>query len=189
MTNNERVLIEQMRKRGCSYHEIALMTNHTYGAIKAYCSRHQLGVKLFQAQSRNGIVVDTCNQCGKRIRQQPGRKHKRFCCDDCRMQWWTKYRQEQRQNKKANNIEKGKEPLRTTATVIRNDSDTIDSAHESTGMPMMNSQQFLSEFIYYLCRVILSRMIKQRILNDADSVIALSILIDVLLPPISSLNP
>ena len=38
-------------------------------------------------------------------------------------------------------------------------------------------------------RTILSRMIKQRILNDADSVIALSILIDVLLPPISSLNP
>ena len=29
-----------------------------------------------------------CEQCGKPIEQNPGRKRKRFCCDACRNKWW-----------------------------------------------------------------------------------------------------
>ena len=47
--------------------------------VKSFCRRHSL------AASTAGAV---CEQCGKPIEQNPGRKRKRFCCDVCRNKWW-----------------------------------------------------------------------------------------------------
>ena len=32
--------------------------------------------------------TSVCEQCGKPIEQNTGRKRKRFCCDACRNKWW-----------------------------------------------------------------------------------------------------
>lgn len=50
---------------------------------------HQYGeVVLPAAQSGGQDSGAVCEQCGKPIEQNPGRKRKRFCCDACRNKWW-----------------------------------------------------------------------------------------------------
>ena len=49
------------------------------GAAPDFCRRHSLAAKK---------TASVCEQCGKPIAQNPGRKRKRFCCDACRNKWW-----------------------------------------------------------------------------------------------------
>ena len=45
---------------------------------------HQYGEVVLPARTAGAV----CEQCGKPIEQNPGRKRKRFCCDACRNKWW-----------------------------------------------------------------------------------------------------
>lgn len=83
MTEKEKEKIAQYRREGCGYTEISKRLNLTVECVRAYCKRNGLG-----GVAVNNDKVSYCEECGAVISQTPGRKHKRFCSDRCRMQWW-----------------------------------------------------------------------------------------------------
>ncbi len=87
MTDNEKKQIAEYREQGMSYTEISKVMDLSLNSIKTYCKRNGLGG--MRAYSRDGSsVVTTCESCGKSVTQNPGRKSKRFCSDQCRNKWW-----------------------------------------------------------------------------------------------------
>lgn len=68
-----------MRRDGAGYGSIAMQLQISINTVKSFCRRHSLAART------DGAV---CEQCGKPIAQNPGRKRKRFCCDACRNKWW-----------------------------------------------------------------------------------------------------
>lgn len=79
MTDEQKQQIIALRRDGEGYGRIAAQLQISINTVKSFCRRHSL------AASTAGAV---CEQCGKPIEQNPGRKRKRFCCDVCRNKWW-----------------------------------------------------------------------------------------------------
>ena len=83
MTDNQKQQIKQYRDQGLSYSEISRMLGISVNSVKTYCKRHALGgAKAFDKKPSTQFC---CEQCGKHVKQNPGRKKKRFCSDSCRM--------------------------------------------------------------------------------------------------------
>lgn len=78
-----------LRHSGFSYQRISNMLGLSINSVKSYCRRHQLGG--YKPNCSNYNVISKCEQCGKPVKQNPGRKAKRFCCDKCRMKWWNSH--------------------------------------------------------------------------------------------------
>lgn len=99
MTDTQKKQIEEYRNDGCGYTQISNMMGISINSIKTYCKRHGLGGTL-----ANIAPVDNsrrhCDNCGKVVKQLPGRKLKRFCSDKCRMTWWNHH--QENVNRKAN---------------------------------------------------------------------------------------
>lgn len=91
MTAQEKAQIAAMRHTGLSYKEIAESLQMTTSKVKTYCTRNGLGGTR-AAVGRKHSDICKCEQCGKAVIQQMGRKHKRFCSDACRMAWWAAHR-------------------------------------------------------------------------------------------------
>ncbi len=67
-----------LRRDGTGYGQIASTVGISINTVKSFCRRHDL----------TGKKTDSvCEQCGRPVLQQPGRKHKRFCSDACRNKW------------------------------------------------------------------------------------------------------
>ena len=79
MTGEQKQQIIALRRDGAGYGRIAMQLQISINTVKAFCRRHSLAART------DGAV---CEQCGKPIEQNPGRKRKRFCCDVCRNKWW-----------------------------------------------------------------------------------------------------
>ncbi len=70
----------ELRASGLGYGEIAKKLSLSKTTVHKFCSR-------------NICAYDTiCKNCGKAIKQKSKVKHKKFCCDKCRVEWWTKNR-------------------------------------------------------------------------------------------------
>ena len=80
MTDEQKRQIGSYRTRGKSYRQIAELMNMPISTVKTFCSRN--------FKSKSGSL---CEQCGMPVEQTPGRKHKRFCTDRCRMSWWNSH--------------------------------------------------------------------------------------------------
>ncbi len=90
MTATEKTQIEMYRGHGLGYTEIAKKTGLSIGSIKAYCRRHGLGGKVAYREIEVEVIL-TCECCGEPVKQNPGRKKKRFCSDKCRNKWWNSH--------------------------------------------------------------------------------------------------
>ena len=86
MKLQQKVAIHLLREGGQSYASIADILGISLNTVKSYCRRNNLG----------GIALPTtepmdetfCRQCGVSLKQIPGKKHKQYCSDRCRMTWW-----------------------------------------------------------------------------------------------------
>ena len=90
MKDKEKKQIAELRHAGLSYVQISKKMDLSINSIKSYCQRHGLGgdqIKRIEAVKEKSV----CEQCGKAVRQNPGRKHKRFCSDKCRLRWWNSH--------------------------------------------------------------------------------------------------
>lgn len=96
MTDKQKNQVADYRKAGYGYTQISKMMDLSITCVKSYCQRHGLG----------GIISETadgehrCLCCGKKVKQNPGRKEKKFCSDTCRMKWWNEHLD--RVNRRAN---------------------------------------------------------------------------------------
>ncbi len=88
MTGIQKQRIKEFRERGYGYTQIAKLMRISVECIKAYCKRHGLGGIAAYVEPDDG---SRCEQCGVVVFQTPGRKHKRFCSDKCRMLWWNSH--------------------------------------------------------------------------------------------------
>lgn len=84
MTYEQKRMIEKYRRKGVGYKQIAKDMGISLNSIKSYCRRNNLCSDALQQDEE----VSECEQCGKEIIQTKGRKHKRFCSDNCRRLWW-----------------------------------------------------------------------------------------------------
>lgn len=82
MTDEDRQQIDKMRYDGYSMGEIAMTLNLSRNTVKSYCRRRDI---------KNSEIIRKCLYCGKPIKQNPGRKEKKFCCDSCRNKWWREH--------------------------------------------------------------------------------------------------
>lgn len=99
MTDQEKQQIAIYRNQGLSYTAISNTMAISVNSIKTYCKRNGLGgVRAFE--KTNSANVCACENCGIPVKQNPGRKKKRFCSDKCRNAWWNSHQEQV--NKKAN---------------------------------------------------------------------------------------
>ena len=77
MSKNDRRELERMRMDGYGPTRIANELGLSVNTVKSYIRRHP--------SLRNAVF---CLQCGRAVRQTPGRKKKKFCSNTCRSQYW-----------------------------------------------------------------------------------------------------
>ena len=99
MTQGEKYQIEIFRIQGIGYTEIAKRMDISVNSIKTFCRRNALGGKRGY-EAAGSISICACENCGKPVPQNTGRKKKRFCCDKCRNEYWNSHLEQV--NRKAN---------------------------------------------------------------------------------------
>ena len=92
MTEEQKEQIIKLRNKGYGYMRIAEALGISVNTIKSFCRRNNLTSKYIgKEQEEQKINEDgeyLCLNCGVIVRQNPGRKTKKFCSDSCRMEWW-----------------------------------------------------------------------------------------------------
>lgn len=82
MKDKQKQQIIALRRDVAGYGSIVNQLGLSINTMKSFCRRHSLA-----APPTDSI----CEQCGRPIAQNPGRKRKRFCCDACRNKWWNSH--------------------------------------------------------------------------------------------------
>ena len=82
MTDEQKQKLILLRRSGDGYGQIAAALGISINTVKSFCRRHGLAAE---------VKGSGCEQCGKAVSQNPGRKRKRFCCDACRNKWWNSH--------------------------------------------------------------------------------------------------
>jgi endogenous inhibitor of DNA gyrase (YacG/DUF329 family) len=100
MTVLQKEHITQMRTRGDSYSKIAVALSISENTVKSFCRRNNLTGNLSIKPAKPTDEGKYCKQCGKEIQQEPKKKQRKFCSDECRIIWWTA--NPEKLNKKAN---------------------------------------------------------------------------------------
>ena len=85
MTDAQRIQIGNLREAGLGYKKIAEQMELSENTVKTYCRRHGLGGNMAQQEN---VTKEVCLCCGVAVKQNPGRKQKKFCSDKCRNKWW-----------------------------------------------------------------------------------------------------
>ena len=95
MTVEQKEKIQQMRRDGAGYGQIAVILGISKETIKSFCRRNPMRdgdpttlVNSADAAAATQTAAIVCRQCGKRLIQRPKQKPKRFCSDKCRLAFW-----------------------------------------------------------------------------------------------------
>ncbi|MEA4823685.1 MAG: helix-turn-helix domain-containing protein [Clostridiaceae bacterium] len=81
MTNDQKSMIAEMRRQGCSYAKIAKSLSISENTIKTFCRRNRLA-------KDSAVKTPSCKQCGCSIEVKDKSKPRQFCSDKCRAAWW-----------------------------------------------------------------------------------------------------
>ena len=80
--------IFELRNSGMGYKSIAKELSLTPSAVRNVCTSKLNDPELY----------GNCKNCGKRVKQTPGKKKRQFCSDKCRMTWWNSHRDDVKRN-------------------------------------------------------------------------------------------
>ncbi len=80
MNKHQKDQITAMRKKGCTYANIAKDTGISINTIKSFCLRNPL--------TKNDVI--SCKNCGAQIFRQEHHRSRQFCSDKCRVAYWRK---------------------------------------------------------------------------------------------------
>ncbi len=86
MTDEQEEMIKRLRLQGLSYGKIAKQMDMKMETVSSHCRRRGIGRKDTPVKTAEGICY--CKNCGVKVAQNPGRKKKIFCSDECRLNWW-----------------------------------------------------------------------------------------------------
>lgn len=93
MTGEQKELILQLRAGGLGPAEISRRTDVPKNTVKSFLKRNSTPVSV-PVKAEVQESADSCRECGRPIIQNPKTKQKIFCCDACRVKWWSKHRNE-----------------------------------------------------------------------------------------------
>jgi transposase len=99
VTGEQKRNIQDMRRQGLSYSQIADSLSLSVNTVKSFCRRNNLSVHNASNDTENKADKEHCKQCDRRLEQTPNSKPKVFCSDQCRHAWWSAHRD--RLNRKA----------------------------------------------------------------------------------------
>lgn len=85
MTDEQKIQIKKLKAAGLSNAQIAQETGILTNTVKSFCRRHKIAGDM---QLDTTEIKSVCKNCGIPVKQQSGRKEKKFCSDKCRMKWW-----------------------------------------------------------------------------------------------------
>ena len=96
MTTEQKRMIDSLRAQGLGYKRIASETGISENTVKSYIRRTNISADAekeaptpAQEPAPTDAQVDhRCLYCGRVVRQNPGRKDKKFCSDEHRTRWW-----------------------------------------------------------------------------------------------------
>lgn len=93
MTEQQAEHIQNLRNKGFGYLIIAKALSLSINTVKTFCRRHDLcSDKIVSADKPVAYTGPAfCRNCGKTIYQAPGRKHRKFCSNTCRVKWWNSH--------------------------------------------------------------------------------------------------
>ena len=91
MNDAQRLKIRNLREAGLGYKKIAEQMQLSENTVKTYCRRHGLGGNMASQIPTQSTEAHVCLCCGAAVKQNPGRKEKKFCSDKCRRQWWKEH--------------------------------------------------------------------------------------------------
>ena len=77
MTDAQKTQISNLRAAGLGYKKIAEQMELSENTVKTYCRRHGLGGAMAHQVERTDKSL--CQCCGVEVKQNPGRKVKKFC--------------------------------------------------------------------------------------------------------------
>lgn len=89
MTGEQKQQIYLLRKTGASFGDISAKLGLPRNTVKTFCWRNGLSDAELAAPQENKGYMGFCKNCGKQLDQQAKSRPKKFCCDKCRLQWWT----------------------------------------------------------------------------------------------------
>lgn len=107
MTTEQKSEITSLREQGYGYKKIAELTDVPVNTVKSFCRRS--GVQpsgeikkdiqdredqMRDAPEETPVLEHFCLFCGKPVEQTPGKRKKKFCCDECRKRYWSLHRNE-----------------------------------------------------------------------------------------------
>lgn len=78
LTAAEKQQIENLREKGLGYGTIATSLGLTFKQVRGYFERK--------------ANIHYCLQCHIPVKQTAHRKEKKFCSDECRMNWWKQHK-------------------------------------------------------------------------------------------------
>ena len=93
MTAGEKDTVRQLREQGYGYKTISNIMGIPCETIKSHLKRHPC--VICSASRSETWKLGTCKQCGEPLIQDPKRRPRLFCSDECRLTWWNqnKYRE------------------------------------------------------------------------------------------------
>lgn len=98
MTNEQKTVVESLRSQGLGYKRIAAQTGISANTVKSYLRKNapvavEQEAPVISPESAviSSDIQPVCQQCGKPVAQNPGRKEKKFCSDTCRTRWWNNH--------------------------------------------------------------------------------------------------
>jgi len=88
MTEEQKKQIKDLRRKGEGYKKIAQIIGLSENTVKSFCRRSAIARQEMTVPIKHD---PTCECCGKKMEQIPGRKKRRFCSDACRQKWWNSH--------------------------------------------------------------------------------------------------
>ena len=76
----------ELRRQRLGYMKIANLMGISINTVKSYCKRHKI---TRDTKAEVALKEHACLQCGMPVKQLRGKREKEFCCDACRMKWWS----------------------------------------------------------------------------------------------------
>jgi len=89
MTGEQKQRIYLLRKKGVAFGIIADKLNVPKNTVKTFCWRNGLSDAELEMPQTNRGYMGFCKQCGKALEQKSKSRPKKFCCDKCRLAWWS----------------------------------------------------------------------------------------------------
>lgn len=86
-SDEEILQIEELRRQGLGYRQIAERLNLSVSKMRYYCRSRP-------APTPMDMVFGLCLYCGKPLEHTPRHKKKKFCTEKCRRAWWKEHPKE-----------------------------------------------------------------------------------------------